>query len=139
MSIPDATGALVAVLKAEPAIAALVGARVFGQSLPAKEATDMPRAAVVLQDTGGPTPPGISSLLTQQMDIRTYGKTSSEAKQLQLTVINFLQSLLRGLSGQTLIYSCVMLTGSYYGEDSDGLWPFFFSVWNINSSLQAAS
>jgi hypothetical protein len=77
MSIPDATGALVAVLKAEPTIAALVAGRVFGQSLPAKEATNMPRAAVVLQDTGGPTPPGLyglSKLLTQQMDIRTYGQ-----------------------------------------------------------------
>jgi hypothetical protein len=137
MSIPDATGALVAVLKAEPTIAALVAGRVFGQSLPAKEATNMPRAAIIVQNTGGSGGLyGLSKLLTQQVDIRSYGRTSYEANQVALTVYVFLNGLLRGLSSQTLIYSCRNLVKPFYGEESDDLWPFSTTVWEVNSSLQ---
>ena len=61
---PDAVAALVAYLRGDAEVAALVVGRVYGAELPPQEAAQMPRKAVVVAASGGgSTGPGARSYL----------------------------------------------------------------------------
>lgn len=135
--VSDPIAALVTLFKADSNIAALCGTRVYGQDLPPTEAAYMPRTALVIQSTGGAPGPGRSRQYNPQVDVRAYGSSPSEAHQLMLTANLVLQELNRVVVGQAIIYGAVMQTSSFFGIENKTLWPFFFSVWQINSSFQS--
>lgn len=130
-------GALITLFQADSNIAALCGTRIFGQSLPSDEAKYMPRMALVIQSTGGSPGPGKSRQRNAQVDIRAYGKTAPEAYQLVSTANLILLELGRVVIGQVIIYGAEVLTDAFFGIENETLWPYCFSVWQINSSYQS--
>lgn len=135
--VSNPVSALVTLFKADANITFLCAGRVFGQDLPASEPAFMPRAALVLQSTGGLPGPGMSRQHNPQIDVRAYGKTAAEAYQLMATANLILQELGRVVVGQVILYGAVMQTNAFFGIENTTLWPFFFSVWQVNSSYQS--
>ncbi len=133
----DPVAALVTLLKADSNIVALCGSRVYGQELPSTEAVNMPRAALVIQSTGGNPGPGKSRQYNPQVDIRAYGSSAAEAHQLMLTANLILQELNRVVVGQTIIYGAVMQTSTFFGIEQKAFWQFFFTVWQINTDYRS--
>lgn len=136
--IQDLMAALVANLRAAPAISALAGTRVYGLELPAAEAPHMPRHVVVLSPSGG-----VDSALThslplesQRVDVRCYGATGLEAVRLRRVVRHHLRGLVRVRQGTVLIHSAVPAGG--LAEDVTERWPYAWESWSVLASEIAA-
>ncbi len=136
----DIIAALVAVLKADGAVAALVGTRVFGIELPASEAADMPRQAVVLSPSGGSSLAAGSFIEhdTQRVDAFCYGETLFIAETLRRAVSDAFRALRRGKTGTTLIHWVKPAGGWTSQRDTDADWPRAFQSFQAYFALQAA-
>jgi hypothetical protein len=132
---PSPRAALVAYLKADPDVFTQTAGRVFGASLPGSESTSMPRKAVVVQSVGG-SERVHSPQYRAQFDIRTYGATPAEADELQRVCRSALKRLSRVALNGALLYSAVMLTGSYAAIEETTYWPFHFSTWAVETHYQ---
>lgn len=127
--IPDPVAAIVALLRDDADVAALVGTRVFGVELPSSEAPSMPRAAVVISGSGG-SGIGAGSYVPigqPRMDVRCYGATHADAAELHWTVYERLKHIAGEVYGQVLIYSASVESSAMYLRDED--WPLVLSVW----------
>lgn len=132
MTVPDPLAALVAFVAGDAEVAALVGARVFGQELPAGEVQQMPRPCVVLQTAGGFGERGEAPVQRVRVDARCYGRTLHEAMQVHLAVYGALRKrLLRSQQGDALLHSAILEGGPSPLRDPDADWPFVLSSWQI--------
>lgn len=133
--------ALVAVLGADPSVAALAGARVFGVELPQAEAASMPRAAVVVQPAGGVSFARGSYIEhdTQRIDLFAYGATPFEANTLRATCRRVLKAVRRQVVGGVLIHWAEPAGGFSAGRDADADWPRAFQPFQIFHALKEVS
>ena len=124
----DITSALVAFLKADGPLAALVDARVYGVELPLAEASLMPRSACVVQPSGGSTlTEGTYVALTgQRFDVFSYGETPFEVEKVRRAVYDALKALRRSLTTGVLIHWCDPAGGFANLRDPDTTWPINF-------------
>lgn len=134
----DWIAALVELLKADAGISAAVGARVFGGELPAEEAASMPRQALVLEPSGGPSLTGRSFVQhdTSRFDLLAYGATSREAGQLADQAALVLRNMRRGVWANVLIHWVQPAGGSSSGRDAALAWPRAFRSFQVLHSLQ---
>src|SRR5690606_40866266 len=99
----DLLAALSALLKADPAVTALIGtganARVFAGELRAAQTVHMPRTAIVLSLSGGPSLTGRSFVEadTQRVDLFAYGASLREAEQLRFAASAAMRRMRRGV------------------------------------------
>lgn len=124
----DIITAIVYVLKAEAAVAALVGAHGYGDELPAGIVPDMPRHAFVVRPSGGvPFQPSSKVALTaQRFDLVCYGPTPFEADRLRRIAAPVLLGIDRRLIGSVLVHWVQSAGGYLTGRDRDGQWPYAF-------------
>ena len=124
----DPVAALVAFLKADAGVAALVADRVYGLELPANQSGSMPRKAVVLQASGGVSLAAGSSLEhdTQRIDAFGYGETPFEAELVRRAVFDALKPLRRVVSAGVLIHWVEPAGGWTNGRDPAADWPVNF-------------
>ncbi len=124
----DVIAALIAVLKADPQVAALAGTRVFGIELPAGQAASMPRKCLVLQPSGGTTLTGGSYVehTAQRVDLFAYGETPWEAHRLSRAAAVALKQLRRRVAAQVLLHWVDPAGGYLTGRDPDADWPVVF-------------
>ena len=122
----DPIAALIAILMAEPQVAALAGTRVFGIELPRSEAASMPRQAIVLQPSGGPTLTTGSYLehTAQRVDVFAYGETPYQAHRLGRAAA--FKQFRRRVVGAVLVHSVDPAGGYFTGRDPDADWPLVF-------------
>ena len=136
----DIIGALVAFLKADGAVAALVGTRVFGAELPGSEAASMPRKCVVLTPSGGPNRASGSYIehVEQRIDAFSYGETIFEAESVRDAVADAFMKQRRAVTGTTLIHSVESAGGWASQRESDLSWPRAFQSFQAFYALAAA-
>lgn len=124
----DVIDGLVTFLKADAPLAVLVGTRVFGLELPPDEAKSMPRTAVVVQPSGGPTLVEGSYLehTAQRFDVFSHGETPFESERVRRAVFDALKALQRVISAGVLIHWCDPAGGFANLRDPDTKWPINF-------------
>lgn len=137
----DPIAAVVALLEADADVAALVGTRVYGGELPAGEADSMPRAAIVVMPTDGPSFAAESTVEhdTQRMDILAYGKTGHEAARVRAAAAAALTAALRVVSGGVLIHWVKSAGGFSSQREPDVGWPVAAQSWDVFFALSPAT
>ncbi|WP_346915034.1 DUF3168 domain-containing protein [uncultured Roseibium sp.] len=133
--------ALVDALKADGNVAAIAGARVFGGELPKGETRHMPRAAIVLQPSGGVSLAAGSYMDhdTQRVDALCYGATPLEANALGGICRRALTSIRRQVVSGCLIHWIEPAGGISARRDQPTQWPVAFRPFQAFHALQEVS
>lgn len=149
----DELAAVVAYLRANANVAALVGVRVFGDELPANHASLMPRKCIVVNDAGfgsggGALGMGNNSYMplgNSTKDLRCYGETFEEARKVWGAAAGALKEL--GLVGgrvvitlaggvRVMLYSASPAAPATTREPSVD-WPLTFGTFNLTAAENA--
>jgi hypothetical protein len=104
VTIADPIAELVALLAADPDVAALAGGNVFGY-LTDDARAGMPQPAVVVSPAGGPGRRGYMRVRRTRVDTTCYGDTLEQSWQLHAAVREVLEGIRRSgslLSAQTI-------------------------------------
>jgi hypothetical protein len=133
----DLEGGLVAYLLAIPAVAALVGTRIFGGELHPDETARMPRGAIVIRASGGTSLTGESTLEhdTQRVDVFSFGATPREAALVSREAGLALRRLTRGVYGGCLIHWANTASGSFAAREPVTEWPRHFQSFQVMHAL----
>ena len=124
----DPVAAIVALLKADAGVSALVSTRVFGEELPQAQAADMPRKGVVIRSAGGVSPVGGTLRHTgRRVDAICWGETPYEAGRINRAVFCALKEVRRERialdAGAVLIHWIEDASGPLSLRDADTSWP----------------
>lgn len=138
MAEADIIGALVAVLKADAGVAALVSTDIYGVELPKTAVARMPIDAIVVQPSGGAplTEESDAALDAQRIDIMAYGVTPATANALRRAAAQALRQTKRRTIANTLIHWVNKAGGFYSARERDGLWPQSFQSFQVFYSTQ---
>lgn len=132
--ITDPIAALIRFLKLDADTIDMVGTRIFGAELPDAENTSMPRAAVVLRNSGGGLMP-ISSSYVPINDIRVdayaYGATPNQAFRVYRCLAGALKQMHRNQQGRTVIYWARTSGGPSNLVEPNTEWPLTLSSWQV--------
>ena len=141
MPAADLEAGLVAFLKADAELAALVDDRVFGGELPAGQAANMPRKALVLRPSGGTSLTGDSHAEhdTQRVDLFGFGATPREASRVLRTASLAMRRMRRGVHGGVLLHSANAASGVSRGREPGTEWPREFQSFQIFHALEAVA
>jgi hypothetical protein len=130
--MPDPIAASVAFLLSDAPLVTLVGSRVFGGELPAREAEHMPRAAVVLKPAGGGLlGTGTIDVGDTRLDVDCYGATPLDAWTVYLAVYGALKGLTRGAYASTVLHWARPSSRGTLARDPDTDWPVTVSSWQV--------
>jgi hypothetical protein len=132
--IADPFDALADYLRHDAGVTALAGQRVWPRELPADEAANMPRAAIVLVPQGGLWGHDTVSLQAPRCDVTCYAETPKAAYALYGAAFEALRALARKTHAGALLNSAVQGGGPIQGRDPDTRWPFVWSSWIISAS-----
>lgn len=140
----DPVSAIIAILKADSAVAALAGTRVFGEELPQAEAGAMPRKGVVIRSAGGISPVrGRLRHTGGRVDAICWAETPFEANQMNRAVFDALKSVLRTrvtlASGNVLIHWIEDASGPLSLRDADTNWPAVTQSFQIFHAMDEAA
>lgn len=139
--VEDMLAGLVEYLKAQSVVADFAADRVFALELPAEEAKNMPRHAVVLEPSGGFAPGYADTLALDagRIDAYSYGATPYEAMALRRAVRAAFKALEREKVGSVLIH-WVRPAGGFMNErDPQARWPRVFESFSVMAAEQAAA
>ncbi len=140
--ITDSKGALIAHLKTDTDLSALVGTRIFGDELPRDEADSMPRKAVVLTPSGGSMPPytqATMQLEAQTYDVFCYGETLFQANAVRRAVQGALRAIQAITKSSVLLHWARPAGGSISGQDPVTNWPVVWNSWQVLSDERAVT
>lgn len=132
--ITDAKGALIAHLKTDTDLSALVGTRIFGDELPRDEADSMPRKAVVISPNGGGFPTfaqGTMPLNVQGYDVFCYGETLFQAEAVRRAAFGALRAMIRVTITSVLLHWARPAGGASSGRDPVTDWPVVWNSWQV--------
>jgi hypothetical protein len=138
MADADIIAAVVALLKADAGVSALVGTDVYGVEMPASVVARMPINAIVVQPSGGAslTEGSDAALDAQRIDIMAYGATPNTANSVRRAAAWALTRTKRCVFADTLIHWINKAGGFYAARERDGLWPQSFQSFQILYSTQ---
>lgn len=139
LTYPDPLAAVRAYLLGITELTALVGQRVYVPELPGADATAMPRAAVVLSESGGPGDLTYGHLSVQRMDVRSYGPTFIEAWHVHAVVHRALKAIRRVRVGACLIHVVTVETGVLRLREPEVNWPLALRVYQVKSAELTAA
>lgn len=133
----DLVGAVVAFFAADAGVAGIAGARVFGGELPPAETAHMPRSALVVGLSGGPSLTGASYVQadTQRVDVFAYGATPREAALLLGAAATAFRELRRTVSAGVLLHWAQPAGGFSDGRDPSFAWPRAWQSFQVLHSL----
>lgn len=137
-AMSDPIGAVLALLGADPVVAGMAGADLFGGELPAAAVARLPKAMVVVQASGGISLTGESHVEhdTQRIDLTCYGRTPREAEVLRQACALTLRRVRRVTAAGTLIHWINSAGGVLSGRERDGGWPTAFQSFQIFHALE---
>lgn len=142
MTIPDPLVAVRIYLLADAGVAALASTRVFAAELPSAEASEMPRATVVIAAAGGGgASPGARSHVPVggvRIDVKCYGASPAEASELHYATLSALKTIGRTFVDGTLLHSCVVEGGPFSLREPDVDWPLVLSTYQLLAAEVAA-
>ncbi|MEO0589115.1 MAG: DUF3168 domain-containing protein [Pseudomonadota bacterium] len=138
MSVPaDLEAGLVAYLKAQASVSALVGTRVFAGELHPNETQNMPRKALLVRLSGGVSLTGESKLRydTQRFDLFAFGETPLEAGRTLATAGFELRALENGTWAGCRIFWVNSAGGRSQGVEPGTEWPRHFQSFQAMHGL----
>ena len=135
----DPIAALVTFLKADAAVAALVGTRVYGGELPRSEVDLMPRAVVVVKPAGGPGGRAYMKFAQPRIDVDCYAATVPDSWVVHLAVRDALKHMRRNVTGTVLLHSADVSSDGVTARDPDTDWPVTVSSYLLSVAEVAAS
>lgn len=130
--IQDGLGAVIAYLKAQSDISALLSTRVFGMELPEDEAVSMPRKAIVIRLAGGIGEDSYADTFKLRLDFFNYGETTFAARKTWRTLKPILRDMERNITSATMLYNALHSAGPVQFRDPDGKWPVVLDTWVIS-------
>lgn len=142
MSMPDVLGAVVAYLRGESDIATEVGARVYGDALPASlSGQTVPKSIAVRMAGSGfdqfdRTFVPIGSTL---FEIRCYGPTALDAAQVYYAVQPAMRRLKRHYEGDCLIHAATPVSKGTSLREPDTRWFFVRATYSVLAAEEAAA
>lgn len=135
--------ALIAYLKAQAAISALVSTRVFGLSLPEDEAQYQPRKAVRITMAGSVGASNWNSYVEDAcwsgFDVWCYGETEFESLKLYREVHRVLKRIIGLEQSGAKIHSANPLGSAMSLKDPDGFWPVVIENWAVLAAETATA
>ena len=129
--VQDALGAIIALLKADATISALLSTRVYGLELPRADADSMPRKAIVINSAGGIGESSFRDVFKYRLDFACYGETPFEAYETFRTLRAVLRDIEKGVTSSTFIYSAEHSAGPFSFRDSNTKWPHTIDTWLV--------
>lgn len=138
MNAADPEAGLMAYLKADPDLAALLGDYVFAGELPARVTAEMPRKALVIRASGGVSLTGDSFVETdtQRFDVFAFGRTPQEAATVLRTAELVLRRLRRSVHANALLHWAKPAGGSNAGREPQTEWPRHFQSFQVMHGLE---
>jgi hypothetical protein len=136
--LPDFLDGLTDYLRQDPGVYALAANRIYPAELPAAEAKDMPRYAIVLIPAGGMSEASDVPLQSPRVDVFCYAATPKQARMLYYESARALRVLARDVHALTLLHSAVQSAGPLVGRTPE-TWPMCWASWIINASTEDAS
>jgi hypothetical protein len=139
--VVDPIVGLVALLKADSAVNALVDGRVFGGDLPRNQAftETMPVQSVVLRPAGGREDNGLVPVVHWRIDAICYGPDSFECMELLRAVHDALKYSIRQTFATVFIHSATISSGPVYLVDQETRWPMAFESWVVSAAETVAA
>lgn len=125
----DGIGALIAYLKADATISALLSTRVYGLELPEADAESMPRKAIVINAAGGIDESSFIEAFKLRLDFFCYGETPFEAWEVYRTLQTVLKQMDRNVISSTLLFSVIHSAGPFSSRDQRTEWPVIIDTW----------
>ena len=130
MAIPNPTLSIIAVLKEDSPVSALVSTRVFGEELPNGETNNMPRPCIVIASNGGRFDNDLLQVAVYRFQVRSYGATLEQAANLDFAVYDALKHLIRwGSLGMAGILTVSVESGPFLTRDPDTRWPYSMTLY----------
>lgn len=116
------TEALVAFLKADSAVLALVGTSVYGVEIPPKKAPDMPAKTVTIRPEGGPTNRGTVPVYRPRFEFWSTAETFLEAMEIDGAVYDALVGISREDVSGVGIYAALPAAGARASREATTGW-----------------
>ena len=134
----DPIAAVVAILRADTAVAAVAGTAVFGGELPRDAVATMPSPAIVVTPAGGTSLTGASfaQVDAQRIDVTAVGATPAAANALIRLAATALREVRRRVAAGTLIHWVNSAGGFLSARDNEGQWPMASQSFQIFHSLE---
>lgn len=141
MTSPDETAAVRAYLLAQAEIVALVGQRVYVWELPEDEADNMPRACIVVNDTGlssqGQLNRSRVRFQVRTKDLKCYGASSVQARAVWDACSEALARMRPHTRAGVRLYGAVV--GGPQGMREPAVnWPMWYTTFNLSAATVAA-
>lgn len=133
MTTVDPIGALVTYLKADAAVSARAGTRVYGASLPNAGNTAMPDPSVVIRPAGGGGAfgRGGQQFADRRIDTDCYAATEHDSWLLYLDVSAALKELLRVTVNGVLLHWARVSAEGQTARDPETNWPLTIASYQI--------
>lgn len=146
-AIVDSLTAAIAVLKADAAVAALVGTRVYGDEMPRaqtgnQEAQAGAVKAVVITPSGGVPPTwahGTTPIEVRRIDVYCYGETTSQAEAVRRAVYAAFRAVSRQVFAGVMVHWINPAGGAISGRDPETNWPVKWNSWQLAADERSAA
>ncbi|MEZ5790505.1 MAG: DUF3168 domain-containing protein [Nitratireductor sp.] len=140
----DPVSAIVAILKADSAVAALAETRIHGEELPQAVADAMPKKGVVIRSAGGFSPArGTLRHTGGRIDAICWGETPYEANRMNRAVFDCLKTVRRQRvaldAGAMLIHWIEDASSPFSLRDQDTNWPAVTQSFQIFHAMDEAA
>lgn len=140
MAVVDELGGVITHLLSVSEITALVGTHIYGVELAEGVPDLMPIAAVVINSVSGGNLSGRYSYLpygSTLKDIKCYGTTQLEARQVWNACYDALKSMGRINAGGVGLYGTMFVTGPIETKEPEVDWPLCFGTFELFAAEKA--
>lgn len=131
MSIPDPIAEIRTLLIADSSVNSLVSGRVYGDEIDQADQANMPRAVVVLRESGGPGRLGLTLYRRTRIDTLCYGKDLSESALLHRYVREVLETMDRPTG---TLFTAEVSSDGKNGRDPETQWPVSIASYLVLSA-----
>lgn len=133
MPLPDVLVGIRQYLLTDADVASLVSERIFGEELTPEQAAAEVQKCITLKTAGGLGNQSPLDVNRTRIDVRCYGESPYEARQVYLTVYSALKGMASHIETDIKLLSAYHDGGPYSMRDPDTRWPFTLSSWMIMS------
>jgi hypothetical protein len=130
---PDPVSAIVAVLKADTDVAALISTKAYDRELPCTETENMPQKCVVVRPVGGSGTGDRTRVGEVNVDCMCYGEVPYQAAKVSWAVLQALKHMDGQTQENTLLKTAIPIAGPIFLRDPDTDWPIEMRTFTIKA------
>ena len=134
MAFVDVVPVLIDYLKEDPEVSILVGNNIYGEEVPRNMTSGMPIGLITLASGGGEIPFERMLLNRFRIDLRCFGTSPNNARQIYNASAQVLKEIVRLNKNNALIHHVNPSLVAISLRDPETEWPFNFSSWTVLAS-----